>query len=35
MSKIAAANTREGVMPLLQRFHYNIAQVSNPAAKRR
>ena len=32
MSKAAAANTREGVMPLLQRFHYDTAQVSNPAA---
>ena len=31
-SKAAAANTREGVMPLLQRFHYDTAQVSNPAA---
>jgi 6-methylsalicylate decarboxylase len=32
MSKVAAANTREGVMPLLQRFHYDTAQASNPAA---
>ena len=31
-SKIAAANTREGVMPLLQRFHYDTAQASNPAS---
>ena len=31
-SKVAAANTREGVMPLLQRFHYDTAQASNPAA---
>jgi 6-methylsalicylate decarboxylase len=32
MSKAAAANTREGVMPLIQRFHYDTAQVANPAA---
>jgi 6-methylsalicylate decarboxylase len=32
MSKIAAANTREGVVPLLRRFHYDTAQVANPAA---
>jgi len=32
LSKAAAANTREGVMPLLQRFHYDTAQVANPAA---
>jgi 6-methylsalicylate decarboxylase len=31
-SKVAAANTREGVMPLLQRFHYDTAQASNPAS---
>jgi 6-methylsalicylate decarboxylase len=31
-NKAAAANTREGVMPLLQRFHYDTAQVANPAA---
>jgi 6-methylsalicylate decarboxylase len=31
-SKVAAANTSEGVMPLLQRFHYDTAQVANPAA---
>ncbi len=32
LSKVAAARTPEGVMPLLQRFHYDTAQVANPAA---
>ncbi len=32
LSKAAAAKTPEGVMPLLQRFHYDTAQVANPAA---
>jgi 6-methylsalicylate decarboxylase len=32
MSKVAAGNTREGVMPLLQGFYYDTAQVSNPPA---
>ncbi len=32
LSKAAAANTPEGVMPLLQKFHYDTAQVANPAA---
>lgn len=32
ISKVAAANAREGVMPLIQRFHYDTAQVANPAA---
>ena len=32
LSKSAAAKTPEGVMPLLQRFHYDTAQVANPAA---
>ena len=31
-SKAAAAKTPEGVMPLLRRFHYDTAQVANPAA---
>ena len=32
LSKSAAAKTPEGVMPLLQKFHYDTAQVANPAA---
>jgi 6-methylsalicylate decarboxylase len=32
LSKAAAAKTPEGVTPLLQRFHYDTAQVANPAA---
>jgi len=32
LSKAAAANTPEGVKALLQRFHYDTAQVANPAA---
>jgi 6-methylsalicylate decarboxylase len=32
LSKAAAANTTEGVTPLLQRFHYDTAQVANPVA---
>jgi len=32
LSKDAAAKTPEGVMTLLQRFHYDTAQVANPAA---
>jgi predicted TIM-barrel fold metal-dependent hydrolase len=31
-NKTAAANTPEGVMPLLQRFYYDTAQVANPVA---
>lgn len=31
-SKTAAANTPEGVMPLLQRFYFDTAQVANPVA---
>jgi 6-methylsalicylate decarboxylase len=31
-SKNAAIKTPEGVLPLLQRFHYDTAQVANPAA---
>lgn len=31
-NKDAAAKTPEGVMTLLQRFHYDTAQVANPAA---
>jgi predicted TIM-barrel fold metal-dependent hydrolase len=32
LSKTAAANTPEGVRPLLQRFYYDTAQAANPAA---
>jgi predicted TIM-barrel fold metal-dependent hydrolase len=31
-SKDAGAKTPEGVLPLLQRFHYDTAQAANPAA---
>ena len=32
LNKAAAAKTPEGVMPLLRKFHYDTAQVANPAA---